>query len=230
MTDDQVLVKLQVLSLEQRLAKLQVAYFGRMVCKAPRVLWRMVLLSGPAPRSWLSLLLRLLRAAWLKDEGLQAAMPDPALRLHSWCEAVKSQGKAFLGKVSRAVLGSCENAFSPVVICAEHVLQVYRFPCPSCEKVFDSEAALRTHQWHRHDRWSSLRSRVCTTFCVCCLVDFHSVDRLMKHLRRNPGKTSVNSTTWIMFLCLNSQSCRRSSLLRRTAGMRAARSCCRCRQ
>merc|ERR1712014_562909 len=51
-----------------------------------------------------------------------------------------------------------------------------------CTRAFRTKAALATHMYRSHGLKNQVRRLASTTHCLCCLVEFHSRERLVYHL------------------------------------------------
>ena len=185
-TDQQVLVDRQALSIEQRLAQLRVKFFGRFAAKATLPVVRLALLARDAPRSWLSSIIDVLHKAWLSSTTLESEFPDPRSSIEYWYCKFKTDGKSVVNKCARlAVLALCPLKQKS----AEEIERPIdgQAPCYVCNRVFDSRVAMLAHAKTKHGYRNPCQLRVCTTYCVCCGLEFHNRDRVLNHLRRNGG-------------------------------------------
>ena len=57
------------------------------------------------------------------------------------------------------------------------------YPCKSCAKVFKSKAALGVHNFQIHGHFCEAYSYAATTTCFSCLGQYHSRERLVRHLQ-----------------------------------------------
>ena len=59
------------------------------------------------------------------------------------------------------------------------------FPCPSCEAQFGSRQALAVHSFMKHGAKVTIRSKVDSTVCAGCLIQFWTRSRVMEHLGKS---------------------------------------------
>ena len=60
------------------------------------------------------------------------------------------------------------------------------FNCDVCAKEFSTAAALAGHRAKVHGIKNPIRLHLTTTFCEACLLQVHSRERLVYHVKRNP--------------------------------------------
>ena len=57
------------------------------------------------------------------------------------------------------------------------------FPCRICNKVFDTKAALGVHNFQMHGYFCEAYRFAATSICLACLGQYHSRERLVRHLQ-----------------------------------------------
>ena len=93
--------------------------------------------------------------------------------------------RKWAAKISRAVaadvaLGACiENKASADSAGGNDWM------CLECDVVFSSRAAYESHRYRTHGFRNVLRYHISETWCPCCLMQFHTRERVIYHLKKS---------------------------------------------
>ena len=152
--------------------------FLRICAKSPIELYRILASAEPAPHSWLCLVSS--DFEWLSSCDLPD--PVPCVALSDWLAFARSSYKAS----RRAVLRACdevkvsEDASWTRNVSHDNLSRDWI--CESCSCSFPTKQLLGTHMWKVHHVRRATRSHVDGTHCPACLLEFHTRDRLLRHL------------------------------------------------
>ena len=108
--------------------------------------------------------------------------PVPCVALSDWVAFARSSYKAS----RRAVLRACdevkvsEDASWTRNVSHDNLSRDWI--CESCSCSFPTKQLLGTHMWKVHHVRRATRSHVDGTHCPACLLEFHTRDRLLRHL------------------------------------------------
>ena len=66
--------------------------------------------------------------------------------------------------------------------------QVFTCDCGECTYICESVQALSWHKYDKHGVQHEARKYITTTFCECCLTDFHSRSRILTHVIQSSAR------------------------------------------
>ena len=202
-TDDDVLAKLQIPSIETLLKAARLRYVARVWKHAPQHLKTLLHhLEGSGDGDWLYRIRQ--DFAWLQERSNRVKhFPDPWVDDQRWWELVQSH--EWNGLVTRTCAADTvfqhymaryrvwRKTFQANLVDAglrfhdtstpSSDVNVGRFACGQCDKTFHTNRALSVHLYKVHNTHANVRSYISDTVCGSCLKDFHSLQRLRQHLQ-----------------------------------------------
>ena len=180
--------QLQVLLRQHRLR-----YFVRFLVKAPPFLVRLfVLLMGHVP-SWPNTICCDLKLIWQSSDELSGMLPDPAQNMREWTEAIIANSNKFRSLFIRLAIATVPKVLDenqPEVVAQDECeVKEHAFCCYHCGLVFDTKQKCSSHAYSKHRTRHPMRSRIFTTYCLCCNTEYYSDKRIFGHLDNRRGKS-----------------------------------------
>ena len=185
-TNQQVLADVEFLSFESRLIIGRIKYAIRFACSAPRPLVRLVLLSRQNTKSWIYTLAEDSSRLRIAFDFLQH-MPDPKVSIYDWFAFFSSDpngSQSLVRKISaRLKVDSIATDVPPTL-----PNESRDHKCFACNECFPSRTQMLSQASNKHHYRSPIVMRICTTHCPVCGYDFHTRERIIKHIRRSGAK------------------------------------------
>ena len=194
MSDREVRVRLGVPSLDSLVRQRRLLYLSRVARSPNQTLFALIRARGPKGEftTWLRPFFRDIEVLRRAREKELESMPDPMSNFEAWWELAgkfpnewKELVEAVLSPdddTCRGDVGGCVDKPSsssspspPGGVCA--------FACEQCGFSFEDRRRLAVHSWSKHKQTSRIREYVGNeSKCRICKVEFHTRDRLLKHL------------------------------------------------
>ena len=90
-TDAQIIVDLQVMTIEDHMRMCRLRYLVRFLRLAPPALIRLTLLTATCPSSWIKLIQSDLVFLWHSTEDLYTSMCDPGVDMMRWWSLIAAE-------------------------------------------------------------------------------------------------------------------------------------------
>ena len=152
--------------------------FLRICAKRPLELCRSLAFAESASNSWLKLVAS--DFVWLSECNSESRLPCVALP--DWCSFAQCHYRA----ARRAVLHACRDVktgnASAWTKNLSHAQLDSKWDCELCDRSFPSKQRLGSHMANDHLCFRASRSYIDTTHCPACMLEFHTRDRLIRHL------------------------------------------------
>ena len=115
-------------------------------------------------------------------------MPSPMIQPDIWFNEIYNNPKTYKSAFVRFQKQwngkECEVGAAPVGIVADPSV----FACDSCAAHFDTDQKRKSHMFRKHNYRNPIHFKLATTTCLCCSMDFHTRDRLYRHVSRRVEK------------------------------------------
>jgi hypothetical protein len=117
-------------------------------------------------------------------------MPEPQYALAEWfdlCRLRRLAWKAYLRTAREAAVLKLKAELDRADAAAAAVFAAPRFGY-ECDSAFRTPAAWRMHAKIKHGLRAVVEAAVHDTYCLACMVEFHTVDRLLQHLQAGQAR------------------------------------------
>mgnify|MGYP000745068532 CR=1 FL=1 len=179
-SDLQVLELLRLPTPASMIRLLRLSLYSRIVQKSAQIMRSALALGAEAQGSW---------AATIIDDLDYVAQYAGETRYAEWSvpqwKATALHKPALFRRALVAVFDGAPRIMSVAVARVQEDLLLQDFQCPCCEASFASSQALSVHAFRVHNVRAAVRHHVDTTFCVRCLLQLWTRQRLLDHLRRS---------------------------------------------
>ena len=179
LSDDALLAKNGLAAPRNLLTAARLLLFFKVVVHAPMILLVVLAHASPARRSWLSSVKNDL--AWLAAYGQNLQhMADASIA--DWVAACKGDAKRIRINVHTAMVSREANQREAWATTKKLQAVGVAVSCETCGKQFPSRQKCAVHAYRDHGSLRTVRDRIGSTVCPCCLQDFRTRERALNHL------------------------------------------------
>ena len=188
-TDLQVLASLEEPQVEVVMMVHRLRYLVRLIRYGPPALIRVVMSQHTWTKSWVRKVIADLAEFQNKTTNYQH-MPSPSTDPDIWFNDIYDNPVAYKNAFVRFQKKWSGKAFIFEDVEGDKVAVDSVFACTECSAHFDSEQKLLSHKYKKHNYRNPLHYKISGTSCVRCGVDYHTRQRLYRHVSRRLEKNA----------------------------------------
>ena len=147
--------------------------------------FRLVALMYGIKNTWLSQIVSDMYLMWTINENIYTSMPDPSVDITPWLQIAANDSlrwNKFIRWHQHSMRKSRLCTVSPLpAVASQADTNSDLFIC-HCGKSVGSQVALHSHMRHKHGYINQYRSKIATSWCLCCRKEFHTSARLFTHV------------------------------------------------
>eukprot|EP00973_Karenia_brevis_P070216 9759235-Karenia_brevis.AAC.1 len=189
LTDKEVLDECEVPAPLAYLRVMRLMLMVRVATKAPRSLLLLLSAGMPCPKSWMTAIKA--DVCWITSTS-QLFQPQWGVSMAMWFRACKEHPRDMLKLLTQALKSQDLRDAQRWPAGRAEALLVQRVSCAECDCLFDTQQALSAHMARKHDVKAETRWHWGETFCPCCMLEFHSRERVIAHLQHKAKSTCKN--------------------------------------
>ncbi len=177
--DDDVIAKLRVFAPITIIVYLRIAVFFRVIAKAPGRLLLVLAASFGSAKSWLRTVHENLLALAVKSLLLAELRNGEVM---DWAD-VYIRNPGLLGTIQKALQSDdCNKQESWMSFTPFEAFEVPRSVCNVCGYSCKTIQGLNWQLFRVHNVRASIRCKIPGTVCCCCLKEFHTRERIVRHV------------------------------------------------
>ena len=183
MSDAKLLKELNVLSPLSTVALMRLSLLVRIITRFSGQVMLVISHAYSAARSWLATVQDDLSKLATVSGGSFDKCRD--FTLHQWMSLILNSPKMFLKSLEKTLFLEVVNVAN---FWFEDLVQVQPkeqggfSACPHCGFVCATSQGLAWHLFDVHDLKDPIRDLIDTTVCSCCMQEYHSRERLVRHI------------------------------------------------